>query len=74
MAAAPEAVHDEFRFAQSLAVGQMAGVDQTGRRDDGGAVLIVVEDGDVHEFAQPLLDNEAFRRLDVLKVDAAEAA
>ena len=40
--------------------------------DDGGAVLVVVEDRNVHQLAQALLDDEAFRRLDVLEVDAAE--
>src|SRR5260370_35259651 len=50
----------------------MERVDQAGRRDDGGAVLVVMEDRDVHQLAQALLDDEAFRRLDVLEVDAAE--
>ena len=45
---------------------------QAGRRDDRGAVLVVMEDRDVHQLAQALLDDEAFRRLDVLEVDAAE--
>ena len=47
-------------------------VDQPGGRDDRGAVLVVVEDGDVHGLAQLLLDDEAAGRLDVLEVDAAE--
>ena len=47
-------------------------VDQAGGGDDGGAVLVVVEDRDVHQFAQPLLDDEAVGRLDVLEIDAAE--
>ena len=41
-------------------------------RDDGGAVLVVVEDRDVHALAQLLLDVEALGRLDVLEVDAAQ--
>ena len=49
------------------------GVDQAGRGDDRGAVLVVVEDRDVHQLAQALLDDEALRRLDVLEIDAAEA-
>ncbi len=53
---------------------EVAGVDEASGRDDGGAVLVVVEDGDVHQLAQPVLDDEALRRLDVLEVDAAEAA
>ena len=48
-------------------------VDQAGGGDDGGAVLVVMEDRDVEQFAQPLLDDEAFRRLDVLEIDAAPA-
>ena len=43
------------------------------RHDDGRAVLVVVEHRDVHALAQPLLDLEALRRLDVLEVEAAEA-
>ena len=35
-------------------------------------MLVVVEDRDVHQLAQALLDDEAFRRFDVLEVDAAE--
>ena len=40
--------------------------------DDGRAVLIVVEDGNVHLLLEPLLDDEALGRLDVFQVDAAE--
>src|SRR5690606_31350136 len=47
-------------------------VDEGRRHADGGAVLVVVEDGDVHALAQLLFDVEAFRRLDVFEVDAAE--
>jgi hypothetical protein len=36
-------------------------------------VLVVVEHRDVHQFAQALLDDETFRRLDVLQIDAAPA-
>src|SRR5690606_8468536 len=35
-------------------------------------VLVVVKDGDFHPFAQLLLDVEAFRRLDVFQIDAAQ--
>ena len=48
-------------------------VNQAGGGDDGGAVLIVMKHRDVEEFAQLLLDDEAFRRLDVLEIDAAPA-
>ncbi len=55
-----------------VAAGEIERVDQAGGGDDGGAVLVVVEHRDVHQLAQALLDDEAFRRLDVLEVDAAE--
>ena len=35
-------------------------------------MLVVVEDRDLHALAQRFLDLEAFGRLDVLEVDAAE--
>ena len=52
--------------------GQFEPVDQGGRRDHGGAVLVVVKDRDVHALDQLALDLETLRRLDVLQVDAAE--
>ena len=51
--------------------GQIERVDQPGRCDDCGTVLVVVEHGNVEQFPQPLLDDEALGRLDVLEVDAA---
>jgi len=47
-------------------------VGERGADDDRGAMLVVVEDGNFHPLAQLALDVEALRRLDVLKVDAAE--
>jgi len=47
-------------------------VEQGGAHHDGGAVLVVVEDGDLHPLAQLALDVEAVGCLDVLEVDAAE--
>ena len=46
-------------------------VGQRGQHADRGAVLVVVEDRDVQQLAQPRLDLEAARRGDVLQVDAA---
>ena len=43
-----------------------------GTHDDGGPVLVVVEDRDLHARAQRFLDLEALRRLDVLEIDGAE--
>src|SRR5690606_3056933 len=39
---------------------------------DGGAVLVVVEHGNLQSLAQLALDVEAVRRLDVFEVDAAK--
>ena len=46
---------------------------QSGSRDDGRAVLVVVHDGNVERALQTILNVEAFGSLDVLKVDAAES-
>ena len=47
-------------------------VDQAGGGNDRGAVLVIVEDRNLHPLAQFLLDVEALGRLDVLEVDAAQ--
>jgi hypothetical protein len=47
-------------------------IGQGGEHHDRGAVLVVVEDGDVEQVAQPALHLEAARGADVLQVDAAE--
>jgi hypothetical protein len=47
-------------------------VEDGGADDDGRAVLVVMEDGNLHALAQLLLDIEALRRLDVFEIDAAE--
>ena len=52
--------------------GEFQPVEHRGGDDDRGAVLVVVEDRNAHPRLQPLLDLEAFRRLDVLEIDAAE--
>jgi len=69
MPAAPSAVADEPRVPD-VAPGQMHGVDHASGRDDRGAMLIVMKDGNVHHLAQALLDVEARRRLDVLEIDS----
>ena len=68
----PGAVHHHLHILQSP-FGQVAGVDQPRRGDDGGAVLIVVKHWDVHYFAQARFDDEAVRGLDVFKIDPAKA-
>ena len=56
-----------------VAAGEPQRVLQRRQGDDGGAVLVVVEDRDVEQRLEPVLDLEAARRGDVLEVDAAEA-
>ena len=65
------AIDDELAGLE-VAAGQLQRVDQAGGGDDRRAVLVVVEDRDVEQLLQPLLDDEAVGRLDILEVDAAE--
>ena len=60
---------DQPHVGQRLALQQQPVADRGGDRD-GGAVLVVVEHRNAHAGAQLRLDREAFRRLDVLQVDA----
>ena len=62
--------HDGHVF--NPAAREFTGVEQGRTGNDGGAVLIVMEHRDAHFLLQRLLDDEAFRSFDVLKVDAAE--
>ena len=71
MPAAPAPLQTSFDVFD-VAAGELQRVDQAGGGDDRGAVLVVMEDRDVHQLAQPLLDDEAVGRLDVLEIDAAE--
>ena len=48
------------------------GVDEGGGDDDGRAVLVIVEDGDVQLTLQGLFDLKALGALDVLQIDAAK--
>ena len=47
-------------------------VDDGGADDDRGAMLVVVHDRNIHAIDERALDFEAFGRLDVFEVDAAE--
>ena len=47
-------------------------VEHGGGDDDRGAVLVVMEHRNLHALAQPALDLETFRGLDVLQINAAE--
>ena len=73
MPAAPAPLQTSLVVSMSRPV-RCERVDQAGGGDDRGAVLVVVEHRDVHQLAQPLLDDEALRRLDVLEVDAARSS
>ena len=63
---------DELHLADVLA-DDLQPIGNRGADDDGGAVLVVVEYRNLHPLAQGAFDVEAFRRLDVLEIDAAES-
>ena len=65
------AVEHDLDIADFLA-DYLERVQERGGHDDGRAVLVVVEDGDVELLFESLLDLEAVGRLDILEVDAAE--
>ena len=65
------AVYDNFNVGK-LASGDVARIDKTGGGNDCCAVLVVMKNRDIHDFAQTALDNKAFGRLYVLKIDSAE--
>ena len=70
-AAAPGAGSHQLYLPQLLSR-QFHGVEYSSGDDDGGAMLVVVEDRNAHAFLEAGLDLETFRTLDVLQVDAAE--
>ena len=72
-AGASGAVDNAFRLADIL-FDHFQGVDQRCADDYGGAVLVVMEHGDVAQLLQLPLNFEAAGRGDILQVDAAEAA
>ena len=65
------AVADEFR-GFDVAPGQLQGIEHSRGRNDRRSMLIVMEDGNIHQFAQPLFDDETFRRFNILEIYAAE--
>ena len=67
----PRAAEDHAHVFHALA-DQLEGVEERRGRDDGGAVLVVMEDGDVERLLQRSLDDEAFGRGDVLQIDAGD--
>ena len=64
---------DDHAQRRRLLAGDAGGVHQGYRCDDGRAVLVVVHDRNVEFTAQPGLDFETLRRLDVLEVDTPES-
>src|SRR5690606_31736030 len=67
----PRARHDQLDLLDVF-LDDLQRADEGRGHTDGRAVLVVVEDGDLHALAQLALDHEAFGRLDVFEVDAAE--
>src|SRR5207248_1057080 len=50
----------------------LQGIQESGGRDDGGSVLVVMKNRYRQALLELLLDLEALRRLDVLQVDPAK--
>ena len=67
------AVHDDAHVLFFLPY-HLQRVRKACERDDRGAVLVVVEDGDVALFLELALDLKAAGRGDILEIDAAERA
>src|SRR5581483_12473929 len=65
------AVEDDFYVADTFA-NDFQSIEQSGSRNNGGAVLVVMEDGNLHRFLQRLFDVKAIGSLDVFEVDSAE--
>ena len=51
---------------------QFQSVEHGGGHDDGGTMLVIMENGNAHAFLQRLFHLEAFGGLDILQVDAAK--
>ncbi len=51
---------------------QFQRVDEASRTDHRRAVLVIMEDRDVHDLFQALFNDETFRSLDVFKVDTTK--
>ena len=65
-------VHHDLHLGDVLA-DHLQCVLQSGSRDDGRTVLVVMHHGDVECALQAVFDVEALRSLDVLKVDTTES-
>ena len=58
--------------ARDVLTDHLEAIENRSADNDGGAVLVVMEDRNLHALAQLLLDVEALRRLNVFEVNAAE--
>ena len=67
------AVEDDAHLGEFF-MNKLEGVGQARQRNDGGAVLVVMEDGNVAALLESALDLEAAGRRDILQIDASEAA
>ena len=65
------AIHDHFDFLD-VTLSDIKTVDKTCGGDDSRAMLVVMEYGDIHNFAETLLDHKAIRRTDIFQINAAE--
>ena len=52
--------------------GELHGIDDTGKNNNGRSVLIVMEDRNVHGLLQTAFDFKTARRADILQIDSAE--
>ena len=50
----------------------MQRIDQSGRANDGGTVLVIMENRNIHQFAQLLFNDKAVRRTNVFQINAAK--
>ena len=50
----------------------MQGVDQSRGSDNSGAMLVIMEDRDIHFLAQALFNNKTFRRANIFQINAAK--
>ena len=51
----------------------MQRIDNAGSGDNGGAMLIIMENWYIHAFAQLLFDNKTFWRFDIFKINPAKS-
>ena len=64
--------HHDHAHILDIATGDFAGVQQCRAGNDGGAMLVIVEDRNIHGGLEGFFNDKAFRGLDVFEVDTAE--